>query len=67
MVVSLPLTEAPGPAVPDPDALVDGPDPDPETGSLFSLPSRKVPENRAESGSLRDGNDLNTPTEEDPR
>ena len=65
MVVSLPLTEAPGPEVPDPDALVDGPDP--ETGSLFSLPSRKVPENRAESGSLRDGNDLNTPTEEDPR
>ncbi|PRB03490.1 ATP-binding protein [Microbacterium sp. MYb64] len=65
MVVSLPLTEAPGPEVPDPDALVDGPGP--ETGSLFSLPSRKVPENRAESGSLRDGNDLNTPTEEDPR
>ena len=65
MVVSLPLAEAPGLEVPDPDALTGGPDA--ETGSLFSLPSRKVPETRAESGSLRDGNELNTPTEEDPR
>ncbi|OZB84072.1 MAG: histidine kinase [Microbacterium sp. 13-71-7] len=65
MVVSLPLAEAPGSEVPDPDALVDGHDR--ETGSPFSFPSRKVPETRAESGRLRDGNDLNTPTEEDPR
>jgi len=65
MVVSLPLAEAPGSEVPDPDALADGHDR--ETGSPFSLPSRKVPETRAESGRLRDGNDLNTPTEEDPR
>ncbi|MBS1907516.1 MAG: sensor histidine kinase KdpD [Actinobacteria bacterium] len=58
MVVSLPLAEAP-------DLLAE--DLDRETGSPFSFPSQKVPESHAENDTFRDGNELNTPPEEEPR